>query len=242
MPSRTRTVADSRARRRAIRCAVRRQPCRPRVNATHYEVTHAATGSHAEGQGTRDGGEWPEAAAVRRLASCAGRWPRVIPSRRSRPASPAGHYRLEGLWPYNITANGELYIPQLNPMRVGARRLAKGSPGRSTNSSSARSTAMRCLVGNARWSREESWPSRATSRTNPAELRPSARSTSDCASGAPFGGENPTLPSAILRQAARQRRRAAAGGEGRRNWRFDAFGSAPETPAWQSTVSSARRM
>ena len=129
------------------------------VNATHYELTHKATGSHVEGQGTIEPadngpklllyGDW------RGL-----RWPLVARFTAETPqifSSPAGEYRLEGLWPYAIEANGDLYIPKLDPMTVAVHgelhkdhlqidELDLGAFGGNAQ-----------LAGFARWSPEESW-------------------------------------------------------------------------------------
>ena len=86
------------------------------VNATHYDVTHKATGSHLDGQGTIEPaengpklllhGDWHGL-----------RWPLAARFTRETPqlfSSPEGQYRLEGLWPYAIEARGDLFIPQLD--------------------------------------------------------------------------------------------------------------------------------
>jgi len=165
------------------------------VNATHYEVTHRATGSHAEGQGTiepaEDGpklllyGDWREL-----------RWPLSAHFTALKPqifSSPAGKYRLEGLWPYAITADGELLIPQLEPMTVALRgalhkdhlqidQLDLGAFGGSA-----------LLAGEARWTPAESWALEgAVKGFNPAELRSGFTGALDFdmkASGAPFAAD-----------------------------------------------------
>jgi translocation and assembly module TamB len=165
------------------------------VNAKHYEVTHKATGSHVEGQGTIETadngpklllyGDW------RGL-----RWPLAARFTAETPqifSSPDGKYRLEGLWPYAITARGDLYIPQIDPMTVDMRgalhkdhlqidELQLGAFG---------GTAQ--LAGEARWNPEESWALEGSVKGfNPAELRPGftgALNFNMIASGAPFGAD-----------------------------------------------------
>ena len=76
------------------------------VNATHYEITHRATGSHVDGAGTIEvvdngpklvlAGNWREV-----------RWPLAARFTAETPqifSSPQGSYRLEGVWPYALTA------------------------------------------------------------------------------------------------------------------------------------------
>jgi translocation and assembly module TamB len=200
------------------------------VNATHYEVTHKATGSHVEGQGTIEPadngpklllhGDW------RGL-----RWPLVARFDAETPqlfSSPAGKYRLEGLWPYAIEAKGDLFIPQLDPMRVDLRgalhkdhlqidQLDLGAFGGEAR-----------LAGFARWSPEESWTLEGRVRQfNPAELRPGFNGALNFdmkASGAPFGGDG-TLDFAFNNLSGKLRGNSATG-NGRvvlqgDDWTFD---------------------
>jgi translocation and assembly module TamB len=165
------------------------------VNATHYDVTHEATGSHIDGQGTIEpadngpklllSGDW------RGL-----RWPLAARFTTETPqlfSSPAGQYRLEGLWPYAIEARGDLFIPQLDPMTVAMHgalhkdhlqidELDLGAFGGNAR-----------LAGVARWNPEESWALEGNMKHfNPATLRPGFNGALDFsmkASGAPFGGD-----------------------------------------------------
>ena len=93
------------------------------VNATHYEVTHKATGSHVEGQGTIEPAEnGPQLLLYGNWRGL--RWPLAARFTEETPqifSSPEGEYRLEGLWPYAITASGDLYVPQFDPMSVAVR-------------------------------------------------------------------------------------------------------------------------
>jgi translocation and assembly module TamB len=201
------------------------------VNATHYEVTHKATGSHAEGEGTIETadngpklllfGDW------RGL-----RWPlaaRFTPETPQIFSSPQGKYRLEGLWPYAIAASGDLLVPQLDPMNVDMRgalhkdhlqidELQLGAFGGKAN-----------LAGVARWNPDESWALEGDVKGfNPAELRPGFNGALDFnmkASGAPFGGDN--LDFAFSNLNGRLRGNAATG-SGRivlqgENWTFDSL-------------------
>jgi translocation and assembly module TamB len=165
------------------------------VNATHYAVTHQATGSHVEGQGTIEPadngpklllhGDW------RGL-----RWPLVARFTAETPqlfSSPAGQYRLEGLWPYAIEAKGDLFIPKLDPMSVDMRGALHKDHLQIDALDLGAFGGQALLAGNARWSPEESWTLEGNvKRFNPAELRPGfsgALNFDMKASGAPFGGD-----------------------------------------------------
>jgi hypothetical protein len=87
------------------------------VNATHYEVTHKATGSHVEGQGTIEpaengpklllSGDW------RGL-----RWPLAARFTAETPqlfSSPGASIASRACGPTGIEASGDLFIPQLDP-------------------------------------------------------------------------------------------------------------------------------
>jgi translocation and assembly module TamB len=162
------------------------------VNATHYEVTHRATQSHVTGAGTIEPadhgpkllltGTWDEL-----------RWPLVARFTAETPqlfSSPAGRYRLEGLWPYALSGGGDLYVPQLDPMTIEMRgalhkdhlqvdELALGAFG-----------GRSLLAGEARWTPEESWSLSGQVRGfDPATLRPGFKGALDFdlqASGRPF--------------------------------------------------------
>jgi translocation and assembly module TamB len=167
-----------------------------KVNATHYEATHRATGSHVDGAGTIEvvengpkldlGGNWSEL-----------RWPLQQRFTAEKPqifSSPAGSYTLAGVWPYALTARGELYVPQLEPMTVAMRgalhkdHLAVDELDLGAFGGHAR------LAGNARWTPDESWALEGDVKgLNPATLRRGFSGALDFhmkASGAPFGGDN----------------------------------------------------
>jgi translocation and assembly module TamB len=163
------------------------------VNATHYEVTHRSTGSYVEGQGTIEPadngpklllyGDW------RAL-----RWPLVQRFTAEMPqsfASPGGKYRLEGLWPYAITANGDLYVPQIEPMTVNMRGALHKDHLKIDELVLGAFGGRALLAGEARWTPSESWALAGSVKgLNPAALRPGFNGALDFnmkASGAPFG-------------------------------------------------------
>jgi translocation and assembly module TamB len=166
-----------------------------RVNATHYEFTHQATGSHVEGAGTIEPedngprlnltGTWSEV-----------RWPLVERFTAERPqlfASPQGRYTLSGLWPYAITANGNLYVPKVDPMTVAMRGALHKDHLAIEQLDLGAFGAKAQLAGEARWKPEESWElSGKVAGFDPATLRPGFKGSLDFdmqARGAPFGGE-----------------------------------------------------
>ena len=186
------------------------------VNATHYEVTHKATGSHVDGQGTIE----PAVNGPKLLlhGNWRGlRWPLVARFTAETPqifSSPEGKYHLEGLWPYAITASGDLFVPQLDPMTVAVRgalhkdhlqmdELALGAFGGKGD-----------LAGEARWSPEESWSLAGSVKgMNPGSLRPGFNGSLDFnmkASGAPFGGDG-TLDFAFSDLSGKLRGNTATG-------------------------------
>ena len=165
------------------------------VNARHYEVTHKATGSHVEGQGTIETaangpklllhGDW------RGL-----RWPLAAHFNAETPqifSSPEGKYQLEGLWPYAIAASGDLYIPQLDPMTVAMRGALHKDHLQIDELQLGAFDGKALLAGEARWSPAESWALAGNVRgLNPAEFRPGFTGALDFnmkASGAPFGAD-----------------------------------------------------
>lgn len=201
------------------------------VNATHYSVIHRATGSTATGQGTIETadngpklllyGEWSGL-----------RWPLAARFTAETPqlfGSPAGKYRLEGLWPYGISANGELVVPQFAPMSVALRgalhkdhlridELALGAFGGSAR-----------LAGEARWNPAESWALAGdVTGFDPEELRPGFRGALDfhlTASGKPFSGDD-VLDIAVANLSGKLRDNATSGSgrvrlEHGENWTFD---------------------
>ena len=167
-----------------------------KVNATHYETTHRATGSHVDGAGTIEvvengpkldlAGNWSEL-----------RWPLQQRFTAEKPqifSSPAGSYTLAGVWPYALTARGELYVPQIEPMTVAMRgALHKDHLDVDELDLGAFGGQAR-LAGNARWTPDESWALEGDVKgLDPATLRRGFGGALDFhmkASGAPFGGDN----------------------------------------------------
>ncbi len=200
------------------------------VNATHYEVTHQATGSHVEGEGTIEPadngpklllyGDWHGL-----------RWPLAARFTAETPqlfSSPEGKYRLEGLWPYAIEANGDLFIPQLDPMKVAMRGALHKDHLQIDDLNLGAFGGNAKLAGFARWSPEESWSLEGSvKRFNPAELRPGFNGALDFnmkASGAPFGGDG-KLDFAFSNLSGKLRGNSASG-SGRvvlqgEDWTFD---------------------
>jgi translocation and assembly module TamB len=201
------------------------------VNATHYEFTHKATGSHLEGQGTIEpadnGPKLNLAGSWREL-----RWPLAARFTAETPqlfSSPEGKYTLEGLWPYAITARGDLYVPQVDPMTVAMRgslfkdhlqmdELQLGAFG-------GRGT----LAGEARWSPAESWTLAGNVKGfDPGSVRPGFTGALDFnmkASGAPFGGDDAIIDFAFNDLTGKLRGNTATG-SGRiqlqgENYKFD---------------------
>jgi translocation and assembly module TamB len=162
------------------------------VNTTHYEITHRATGSHVDGAGTIEvvengpklvlAGDWREV-----------RWPLAARFTAETPqlfSSPRGSYRLEGVWPYALTANGDLYVPQVEPMTVAMRAaLHKDHLGIDQLDLGAFG-GHALLAGEARWNPEERWALEGDVKGfNPAELRRGFSGALDFrlkASGEPF--------------------------------------------------------
>jgi translocation and assembly module TamB len=162
------------------------------VNATHYSITHRATGSYAEGAGTIEPvdngpklaleGTWREL-----------RWPLAAHFTAQTPQifrSPQGHYRLEGVWPYTLKAAGDLYIPQLDPMSVDLRGALHKDHLQIDALDVGAFEAHSRLAGNARWSPAQSWELAGTVQGfNPASLRPGFNGALDfslAAKGEPF--------------------------------------------------------
>ena len=162
------------------------------VNATHYEVTHRATRSHADGSGTIQAvangprlvlsGKWHEL-----------RWPLVARFTAATPqifSSPEGTYTLEGTWPYALNARGDLYIPQMDPMTVAMRGALHKDHLQIDELDLGAFGGHALLAGNARWSPEQSWELAGDVKGfDPDTLRPGFRGALDFklkASGAPF--------------------------------------------------------
>ena len=200
------------------------------VNATHYSVTHRATGSTASGEGTIETaengpklllhGDW------RGL-----RWPLVAHFTTETPqifSSPEGKYHLAGLWPYAITATGDLYIPQLDPMAVALRGALHKDHLQIDQLDLGAFGGHAQLAGEARWTPGESWALAGNVKGfNPAELRPGFTGALDFnlkASGAPFGADG-ALDVAFNDLTGRLRGNAASG-SGRvlhqgEDWKFE---------------------
>lgn len=166
-----------------------------RVTASHYEITHRDTGSHVEGSGVIEpvdngprldlSGTWREV-----------RWPLVERFTADRPqlfSSAAGHYTLRGVWPYDLTASGELYVPKVDLMSVAlGGRLHKDHLVIDSLDLDAFGGRAQ-LAGEARWNPDESWALAGKfAGFDPATLRPGFDGALDFdlqARGAPFGGE-----------------------------------------------------
>lgn len=165
------------------------------VNATRYEITHRATGTHVTGQGTiqtaENGpklllyGTWDEL-----------RWPLAARFTEETPqlfASPQGKYKLEGVWPYALSGSGDLYVPQLDPMTVDMRGALHKSHLQIDELILGAFAGTSTLAGEARWDPEESWALAGTVKGfNPATLRPGFTGALDFnlkASGKPFSAD-----------------------------------------------------
>jgi translocation and assembly module TamB len=165
------------------------------VNATHYEVTHRATGSHVTGQGTIQTAEnGPKLLLYGTWNDL--RWPLAARFTAETPqlfASPDGKYRLEGVWPYALSGSGDLYVPLLDPMTVDMRGALHKTHLQidELNLGAFGGTSM--LAGEARWDPEESWALAGTVKGfNPATLRPGFTGALDFnleAKGKPFSAD-----------------------------------------------------
>ena len=200
------------------------------VNATHYEVTHRATHSHADGAGTIEAVDnGPKLALAGHWRGL--RWPLAARFTAETPqifSSPEGNYRLEGVWPYALSGEGELIVPQIPPMSVAVRGALGKEHLQIDQLDLGAFEGHALLAGEARWSPEQSWALAGTVRDfNPAELRPGfsgALNFSMKASGAPFGSDNLDFTFADL--TGRLRGNPASGGghliKQGENWSFDA--------------------
>jgi len=200
------------------------------VNATHYEVTHRATRSHADGAGTIEAVDnGPKLALAGRWRGL--RWPLAARFTAETPqifSSSEGNYRLEGVWPYALSGDGELIVPQIEPMSVALRGALHKDHLQIDELDLGAFDGHALLAGEARWNPEESWSLEGKVRDfNPAELRPGfngALAFNLKASGAPFGSDNLDLTFGDL--SGRLRGNSASGsghvikqGE---DWSFDA--------------------
>lgn len=186
------------------------------VYATRYEVTHRATGSHADGKGTIEAvdggpklvldGNWRDL-----------RWPLAARFTAETPqlfGSASGNYRLEGTWPYAITANGELHVPPLDPMTVAVRGALDKDHLAIQQLDLGAFDGTAVLAGEARWAPEESWALAGEVKGfNPAALRPGFNGALDFhleASGKPFSADG-ELDLAFAQLQGRLRGNAATG-------------------------------
>ncbi len=200
------------------------------VNATHYEITHRATRSHADGAGTIEAvdqgprlvlsGNWRDL-----------RWPLAARFTEQTPqifSSPAGSYTLEGVWPYALSARGDLYVPQFDPMTVVMRGALHNDHLQIDALDLGAFGGHASLAGHARWSPEQSWELEGgVQGFNPAALRPGFNGALDFrlkARGAPFATSD--LDVVFSNLTGKLRGNAASGG-GHVNmhgddWTFDA--------------------
>ncbi|HEU4592560.1 MAG TPA: translocation/assembly module TamB domain-containing protein [Steroidobacteraceae bacterium] len=200
------------------------------VNATHYEITHRATGSHAEGAGTiqavEHGPKLGLSGTWRDL-----RWPLAARFTAQTPqifSSPGGQYRLQGVWPYALSGDGELYVPRLDPMTVAMRGALHKDHLQIEELKLGAFGGEAVLAGNARWTPAQSWDlAGAVQGFNPDSVRPGLHGALDFdmkASGAPFGSDNLDFAFSNL---AGKLRGSSVGGGGRvekqgEDWHFDA--------------------
>ncbi|HTU67982.1 MAG TPA: translocation/assembly module TamB domain-containing protein [Steroidobacteraceae bacterium] len=200
------------------------------VNATHYEVTHRATGSHVTGAGTIETadngpklllqGNWDDL-----------RWPLAAHFTAEAPqifSSPAGKYRLEGVWPYALSGSGDLYVPDLDPMTVAMRGLLHKDHLQIDQLDLGAFGGNAKLAGEARWTPAQSWSLAGPVRgLDPATLRPGFSGALDFelkASGQPFSAE--TLLDVSFDRLVGKLRGNAATGSGHvvrrgEDWSFD---------------------
>jgi translocation and assembly module TamB len=199
------------------------------VNATHYEFTHRATGSHADGAGTIEAVDnGPKLALAGRWREL--RWPLALRFSPDTPqifSSPGGSYRLEGVWPYALQGSGDLYVPQIDPMTVAMHGLLHKDHLQIDELQLGAFGGKAVLAGEARWTPAQSWAlAGPVTGLDPATLRPGFNGALNFnleASGAPFGSDNVDFAFANL--AGRLRGNPASGsghvvkqGE---DWSFD---------------------
>ena len=165
------------------------------VNATHYEITHRATKTHVTGAGTIETAEnGPKLSLTGAWDEL--RWPLAARFSAQTPqlfSSPAGKYRLEGLWPYALSGSGDLYVPQLEPMTVAMRGALHKDHLQVDELELGAFGGTSLLAGEARWSPEESWSlSGPVKGFDPSTLRPGFSGALDFeleARGKPFNAE-----------------------------------------------------
>ena len=201
------------------------------VNATRYEVDHRATGSHVDGAGSIEVVEnGPKLALAGRWSDV--RWPLAERFTAEIPqifSTPSGSYTLAGVWPYALTARGDLYVPQIEPMTFAMRGALHKDHLAIDELDLGAFDGRALLAGNARWTPDESWALEGEVRDfNPAELRPGFTGALNFhlkASGAPFGGDNLDVAFGNLSGKLRGN---SAGGSGHfikqgEDWTFDAL-------------------
>ena len=184
-------------------------------------------------------------------AGFAGRSRRASPRRRRRSfRSPEGKYRLEGLWPYAITASGDLYVPQLDPMTVAVRG-ALHKDHLQMDELDARRIRRQGVTWPARraGAPQESWSLAGSVKgINPGSLRPGLQRLARLQ----HEGERRAFRrrrharfrvQRSLRKAARQHRHRQRAHRARRarTGPSTSCASAPATRAWPSTANSAHR-
>ena len=216
------------------------------VNATHYEITHRATRSRADGAGTIEPADnGPKLMLAGRWSEL--RWPLAARFTAETPqifSSPEGSYRLEGIWPYALNASGDLYVPQLDPMAVSMHGLLHKDHLQIDELELGAFGGKALLAGNATWSPEQSWALEGPVKEfDPGTLRPGFNGALNFnlkASGAPFGSDN--LDVAFSNLSGRLRGNSASGaghvikqGE---DWTFDSVRLRAGTTAWPSTAIS----
>lgn len=186
------------------------------VIANNYEVRHRPTGSLATGKGTIepvDGGPKLALAGTWRNVH----WPLIERYTAEKPelfASSQGRYTLDGVWPYALTAAGDLQLPDLAPVSLDLRgALNKEFLGISSLAFSGFGGGAQ-LAGDVRWNPEESWTLAGHMHgLDPASFRPGFPGSLDfdlAARGAPFGADQ-TLDLTFRQLRGRLRGNAATG-------------------------------
>jgi hypothetical protein len=153
-------VAGARARRRALSTSCSRATTpiawsMPRTTRSRTKPPEATSKVRARSRPPRTDPNYCCTGGWRGL-----RWPLAARFTAETPqifSSPDGEYRLEGLWPYAIAANGDLLVPQLDPMKVAIRGALHKDHLQSTSSNLGAFGGHALLAGEARWTPAESW-------------------------------------------------------------------------------------
>jgi translocation and assembly module TamB len=187
-----------------------------RVNSSHYELRHRATGSFIEGSGTiqpEDGGPRLALSGTWNKVN----WPLVERFNEEHPllfSSAEGRYTLSGIWPYALSADGTLQLPDLDAMTLAMRGTLDKTHLAIDQLDLGAFGGRAQLAGEARWNPEESWKLYGkVTALNPATLRPGFDGSLDFdmeARGAPFGGDS-TLEFAFSDLRGKLRGNAASG-------------------------------